>query len=116
MQYLLLIYEAEEIWESKTPEEQGEVIAQHQRMSDKMTADGVTFSGQALMPTSSAVCVKVKNGQKQLRDGPFAETKEQLGGFYLIDVETMEQAVEYAAMLPHAEAGTLEVRPVAVFD
>ncbi len=113
MQYLLLIYEAEEIWESKTPEEQGEVIAQHQRMSEKMTADGVSFTGQALMPTSSAVCVRMKNGQKQLRDGPFAETKEQLGGFYLIDVESMEQAIEYASMLPHAEVGTMEVRPIA---
>lgn len=113
MQYLLLIYEAEEIFESKTQEEKEAVFAGHNAMSAKMKENGVTFTGQALMPTSTALSVKVSGGKRQVRDGPFAETKEQLGGFYLIDVPTIEDAVEYAAMLPHAASGTMEVRAIA---
>ena len=77
-----------------------------------MAMDGVEVSGEALSPTSTAVSVRNRAGKIQISDGPFAETKEQLGGFYLVDVETMAQALEYAAMIPTADFGTVEVRPV----
>lgn len=113
MQYLLMIYEAEEIWESKTDEEKGAVLAVHRQLNEKMDADGVAHSGEPLQPTSTAVCIRRRNGDTQVSDGPFAETKEQLAGFYLVDVESLDQAMEYAAMIPTAEFGTIEVRPVA---
>lgn len=113
MQYLLLIYEAEEIFESKSDDEKREVLAQHQAMQNAMDNAGVTWTGQPLMPTATAKSVQVKGTQSHVRDGPFAETKEQLGGFYLVDVPTLEDAVKYAAMLPHAVTGTMEVRAVA---
>ena len=113
MQYLLLIYEAEEIWESKTEDEQRAVLARHQQLHQRMEADGVTWTGEPLMPTATAVSVRSRNGARQVTDGPFAETKEQLGGFYLVDVESVEQAIAYAELLPNSETGTVEVRPLA---
>ena len=113
MQYLLLIYEAEEIWENKSEEERGQVLARHAQLREKMNADGVEFTAQPLMPTATAVSLHRKNGQLQVSDGPFAETKEQLAGFYLFDVDSLEAAIEYAQMLPYPDWGTLELRPVA---
>ena len=112
MKYLILIYEAEEIWENKTDDEKREEIAGHGALHAKMAMDGVEVSGEALSPTSTAVSVRNRAGKIQISDGPFAETKEQLGGFYLVDVETMAQALEYAAMIPTADFGTVEVRQV----
>ena len=112
MQYMLLIYEAEEIWENKNEAEKAEVLAGHRVLNDRLTSDGVDFMGEPLMPTATAVSVRNRNGQRQVSDGPFAETKEQLAGFYMVDVETLEQALEYAALIPNADGGTIEVRPL----
>ena len=112
MQYLLLIYEAEEIWESKTEDEKRAVLAGHGQLAARLQADGIEFSGQPLMSTSTAVSVRKRGGELQVTDGPFAETKEALAGFYMVDVETIEQAMTYAGLIPHAETGTIEVRPV----
>ena len=113
MQYLLLIYEAEQVWESKTDAEKREALAGHGALNAKMDADGITHTGQPLMPTSTALSVRRRGGDVQVTDGPFAETKEQLSGFYLVDVDSMDAALEYAAMIPHSDTGTIEVRPVA---
>ena len=86
-------------------------MAGHTRLSEQMGADGVAFDGQPLMATSTAVSVRHSAGETQITDGPFAETKEQLGGFYVVDVPGMEDALRYAAMIP--TTGTIEVRPVA---
>lgn len=112
MQYLLMIYEAEEIWENKSVEEKREVLTHHGALRERLLADGVEFSGKPLMPTTTAVTVRKRGGQIQVSDGPFAETKEQLAGFYLLDVDSLEAAMEYAALIPNAETGTIEVRPV----
>lgn len=112
MQYMLLIYEAEEIWENKNDAEKAEVLAGHRALNERLHADGVTFTGEPLMPTATAVSLRRRNGQTQISDGPFAETKEQLAGFYLVDVDSLEQAMEYAAMIPNNDAGTIEVRPL----
>ena len=78
MQYLLLIYEAEEIWENKTDEEKRAVLAQHSVLGEQLSADGVEFSGKPLRSTTTAVSVRQRAGKTQISDGPFAETKEQL--------------------------------------
>lgn len=113
MQYLIMIYEAEEIWESKTEDEKKAVLDRHRVLNEKLQGNGVTYTAQPLQPTSTAVCLRERDGDLQVSDGPFAETKEQLAGFYLVDVETLEQAMDYAAMIPTVEFGTVEVRPVA---
>lgn len=112
MKYLLLIYEAEEIWDNKTDDEKRAVIERHMSLGERMTNDGIEFAGNALQSTATAVSVRKRGGDMQVSDGPFAETKEQLAGFYLVDVETIEQAMEYAALIPHSETGTIEVRPI----
>ncbi|MEM7219425.1 MAG: YciI family protein [Pseudomonadota bacterium] len=112
MQYLLMIYEAEEIWDNKSDDEKRAVLAQHGALGERLSGDGVEFSGQALMPTATAVSLRQRGGSVQATDGPFAETKEQLTGFYLIDVDSIEKAMEYAALIPHVETGTIEVRPI----
>lgn len=113
MQYLLMIYEAEELWASKTVAEQSLVMQQHQLLNKKLRADGVAYIGHPLMPTTTSMSLRVRGGSRQVTDGPFAETREQLAGFYLIDVQTLDRALEYAAMIPDAATGTVEVRPVA---
>ncbi len=112
MQYLLLIYEAEEIWENKSLEEKRAVLAGHGALHERLQADGIEHSGQPLMPTATAVSLRNRGGDLQVSDGPFAETKEQLAGFYLVDVESLEAAMEYAALIPHVATGTIEVRPI----
>ena len=112
MQYLLLIYEAEEIWDSKTDDEKRAVLADHGLLHERLQQDGVSYSGEPLMPTATAVSLRNRGGNLQVSDGPFAETKEQLAGFYLVDVDSVEQALEYAALIPHVHTGTIEVRPL----
>lgn len=86
----------------------------------KFTADtqnaGVYLGGEALEPVESATSVQVRDGEVLTTDGPFAETKEQLGGFYLLECETLDEAISWAAKIPHAKNGTIEVRPVPNFD
>jgi len=74
--------------------------------------DGVMLGGEALQDTSTATTVRVRNGKTETMDGPFAETKEQLGGFYLLDCANLDEAIKYAAMIPSAEHGCVEIRPV----
>ena len=113
MKYLLLIYEAEEIWENKTEEERRAVLAGHEVLNGRLESNSVEWAGQPLLPTSSAVSLRQRSGRREVFDGPFAETKEQLAGFYLIDVASLEDAIEYAALIPASHTGTIEVRPVA---
>jgi len=94
MQYLLLIYEAEEIWESKSDDEKRAVLADHGLLNEQLQADGITYSGRPLMPTATAVSLRKRGGELQVSDGPFAETKEQLAGFYLVDVDSLEKAMK----------------------
>ena len=113
MQYLLLIYEAEEIWESKTEAEKGRTMAAHRDLNARLTADGITYRGEPLMPVATALTVRRRGAEVDVTDGPFATTKEQLAGFYLIDCESIEQALSYAQDLPESATGSIEVRPVA---
>jgi hypothetical protein len=115
MQYMLLIYdnEAEMLANRKGA---GEVMmAEYREFTDSILKSGNMKAGDALQPTSTATCVRIRNGKTLTTDGPFAETKEQLGGYYLIEAKDLDEATKIAARVPSAKSGTIEVRPVRVF-
>ena len=109
MQYALLIYV--EPWDP-TDEENMEVMKAYNAFTADIVASGVMRGGEALEDAKTATSVRVRNGQTLITDGPFAETKEEFGGFYLIDVANLDEAVKWAAKIPGASRGTIEIRPV----
>ncbi|WIG58835.1 MAG: DGPFAETKE domain protein [Ktedonobacterales bacterium] len=114
MQYALLIY-TEEVRDSQaTQQEQAAVMAAYNAFSAEFK-DKIA-GGEALLPTSSATTVRAREGKTLTTDGPFAETKEQLGGFYLVNAENLDEAIQIAAKIPGAQHGSIEVRPVMEFD
>ena len=116
MQYLLLIYSNEKADETMSEEKRAQVFNGYMAFTQKVKDLGVYLGGEALQPISTATSVRVKNGKMMTTDGPFAETKEQLGGFYFLDCKDLDQALQLAAEIPTAEHGTVEVRPVMKFD
>lgn len=114
MRYVLLIYGDQEFGSKLSPEEQqAQLVAYNafgERFKDKI------LGGDALMPTPSATTVRVRDGKSLTIDGPFAETKEQLGGFYLVKCENLDEAIQMAAQIPGALHGSIEVRPVMEFE
>ena len=111
MQYLLLIYEDEKRFASGYPQDElNEYFAFGKRHAEAIKG------GNALQPTHSAKTVRVRNGQTLATDGPFAETKEQLGGFYLVEANSAEEAASLAAEIPAARFGSVEVRPIQKFS
>lgn len=112
MKYALLIYGDEAIWNTLSQPEMEKVYAEHGAYSEAMVAAGILRGGEELQPVSTAASVRFAGGATKTVDGPFAETKEQLAGFYLIEVDTIEQALEWAARMPGMTAGTVEVRPL----
>jgi hypothetical protein len=119
MQYLLLIYGDEqarnEQWERMSEAEQKQAMDQWWTYTKELEDAGVNVGGEALHSTESAKTVRVRDGEQLVTDGPFAETKEQLGGYYLIDVDSEEDALRWAAKVPAAPYGSVEVRQVMVF-
>ncbi len=111
MQYMLLIY-AEEMAPQGTPEEQQAEMAKWFKYTEDLQAAGVMVAGDPLQDTSTATTVRVRNDETLTTDGPFAETKEVLGGYYLIDVEHLDDALKWAAACPGAAYGSIEVRPL----
>ena len=116
MQYLALIYTNESKDAAMTPQEQGEVFNAYMKYTGDVKQAGVWVAGEALQPVSTATTVRVRDGEVITTDGPFAETKEQLGGFYLLECENLDQAIEWASKIPAAQHGSIEVRPLMVFD
>jgi hypothetical protein len=116
MKYVLLIYSDENRWENVSEEEQASIIQEYYAYSDEIDKAGAAIGGNALQTTSSATSVRVRDGEQLVTDGPFAETKEQLGGFYVVDVDSLDEAIQWAAKIPSARFGTVEIRPVMVFD
>ena len=114
MQYMLLIYGAGDSWETLTPEQQQEIGTAYFAYSEELQAAGKMVAGDALQPTSTATSVRVRDGETLTTDGPFAETKEVLGGYYLIDVDTLDEALDWAAKIPSARYGFIEVRPIVM--
>lgn len=119
MKYAILIYDentANPSPEPPDPEMWGQVMAQYNAYTKALTDAGVNLGGEALQPNPTATTIRVRDGNTVTTDGPFAETKEGLGGFYLIDVKDLDDALAWAAKCPGAWYGTVEVRPVASFE
>jgi len=116
MQYLCLIYEAESDFFSRSKEEQDAIMGEYFTFTNGIQEGGQFVSGDALMPTQTATTVRVRDGKVVSSDGPFAETKEQLGGYYLLECKDLDEAIALAAKIPAARNGSIEVRPVMVFD
>lgn len=116
MKYALLIYEAEKIWASLSKEEQGQIFNEYGSLTQEFAKSGKMTGCEPLEPTSTATTVRVRNGKVATVDGPFAETKEQLGGIYVIDAKDLDEAIAWAAKIPGARTGSIEIRPVMKFD
>ena len=112
MKYLCLIYDDESKWATMPKEQADALMGEYFAFTDGIRQSGQYVAGEALQPTATATTVRVRNGKVSTTDGPFAETKEQLGGFYLIDVAGEAEALEWAAKLPGAKHGSIEVRPL----
>lgn len=112
MQFLALIYAGED----QDDVDVETLIAQYQVFEEQLETAGNLLGGNALEAVSTATSVRVRNGQSELIDGPFAETKEQLGGYYLLECKDLDEALKWAAKIPSARYGTIEIRPVMVFD
>lgn len=109
MKYMLLIYSAEEGW---TPEERDQCMAKSRNICHELATEGKFVAASPLQPVAMATSVRMREGKKQVTDGPFAETTEQLGGFYIIDVSDLDEAIGVASRLPPAKKGTVEIRPL----
>ncbi len=116
MQYILLIYAAESVEPAYGTPEFDQLIADYGTFSQEASEAGVLLGGNALQPVATATSVSTKGGQTTITDGPFAETREMLGGYYLLDCKDLDEALAYAAKIPSAAHGTVEVRPVMTFD
>jgi hypothetical protein len=112
MKYLLSIYESEAAWESLPEAEQEKAFGEYMGLSADLRSSGKYVAAEPLQPVATASTVRVREGKTLVTDGPFAETREQLGGFYLIDVESLDEALAIAARIPGARTGGVEVRPV----
>jgi len=116
VKYLCLIYEDEKNW-TKMPKEQSDaVMGEYFAFTENIKKSGQMLGGEALQPTQAATTVRVRGGKISTTDGPFAETKEQLGGYYLIDAKDLNDAIQVAAKIPSARFGSIEVRPLMEFN
>ena len=116
MKYLCLIYENEKGWEEMPKEQADAAMGEYFAFTDSIRKSGQYVAGDALHPTQTATTVRVRNGKTLTTDGPFAETKEQLGGYYLIDAKDLDDAIQVAARIPSARWGSVEIRPVVDFS
>ena len=116
MQYMLLIYSDEKAGADMSKDAMDAVMADYMAYTEAIEKSGLLRAGEALHPTSAATTVRVQNGKRVTTHGPFAETKEQLGGFYMIECQNLDEAIEWAAKCPGARAGSIEVRPVVDFS
>ena len=113
-QYMILIYSPTE--GGPSPEEMQAEFPRWMEYTQSLQDAGVMVAGDALQPIDTATTVRVRDGETVLTDGPFAETKEVLGGYYIVDVPNLDEALKWAAKIPSAPYGSVEVRPVMVFD
>jgi hypothetical protein len=112
MQYMLLIYENEAERTGRSPEEMKRFHGEYGEFTQSIIASGQFKAGDALQSSSTATTVRVRNGKQLVTDGPFAETREQLGGYYLVEAKDLDEARALAARIPSARHGSIEVRPV----
>jgi hypothetical protein len=111
MKYLCLIYENEQAWANAPKDKIDAMMGEYYAFSDDIRKSGHYVGGSGLQPTTTATTVRVRNGKVSTTDGPFAETKEQLGGFYLIEAKDLNDAIQVASRIPGAKLGSIEIRP-----
>jgi len=116
MKYALLIYASEQDWASQSDEQAQAVNQEYMAFTKDIIDRGLMKGGEALQGTATATTVRVREGETLTTDGPFAETKEQLGGFYLVEAKDLDEAIEVAARIPDVRRGSIEVRPVMEID
>lgn len=112
MQYMALIYADEDAWETLDENERADVYRRYRKLAEEARAAGVMVGGDELASTRDATTVRVREGQSLVTDGPYAETKEGLGGYFLFECGSIDEAVDWAARIPTAKRGAVEVRPV----
>ena len=112
MKYMLLICRDEPVWDKMSASERQEIYGKIVEISDELTARGQYLGGSPLFPSSSATSVRVRDGKRLVTDGPFAETREHLGGYFLIEAPDLDGAINVASRIPGARKGTVEIRPV----
>jgi hypothetical protein len=116
MQYLMLIYTDESREPHPGTPEGDAYFNEYMAYTEEVKQKNLMLGSNALQPVATATTVRVREGKTETTDGPFAETKEQLGGYYLLDCKDLDEAIEYAAKIPSARAGSIEIRPVMLFE
>jgi hypothetical protein len=112
MKYMLLIHVNEQFWDELSENDKQLAYVEYRKLIEQVKSSGKYIGSARLHPSSSAASVRLRDGRRIVTDGPFAETREQLGGYFIVDVETADEAVAIAEMIPAARHGTIEVRPV----
>jgi hypothetical protein len=112
MKYMLLIYHDEQSWEALTEAERQQIYLEYRKLRGELESRGKFVTGSQLQPVTTATTVRVRDRKELITDGPFAETHEQLGGYFLIEAENLDEATSIAARIPSARTGTIEIRPL----
>ncbi|HWK11189.1 MAG TPA: YciI family protein [Vicinamibacterales bacterium] len=112
MKYMLLIHDEEAGWAKVNEAERSKIMAGYRQLVEELKSSGQYVTGSQLAPTSAATSVRVRNGKRLVTDGPFAETREQLGGYFLVEVANLDEAIAIAERIPSVHFGTIEVRPL----
>src|ERR1700674_3556713 len=116
MEYLLLIYHSETDWGKTTPADESALYQEYGQLRDELSGKGKFLGGSQLTPTTMATTVRVRDGKRVVTDGPFAETKEQLGGYFLMDANDLGEAIAVAGRIPASREGSIEIRPLVVMQ
>ena len=116
MKYLCLIYDDEKKWETMSKADADAYMGEYFAFTDAIKGSGHYIAGEALQPVQTATTVRSRNGKLSTTDGPFAETKEQLGGYYLIEARDLNDALQVAQRIPSVRTGSIEVRPIQEFN
>jgi hypothetical protein len=116
MQYMLLIYSEPGQWEDLSDDERNAMYARYGALSQELRNRNALIAGDELQAVTTATSVRIRDGETTITDGPFAETKEALGGYYLIEAESLDESIEWAAKIPAAGHGVVEVRPVVMHE
>ena len=112
MRYMLLIYSPESYWQTISEQERGKIYQEYLDFTDSIRKSGHWLAGDPLERTAAATTVRVRNGKAMATDGPFAETREQLGGYYIIEAKDLDEATAIAERVPSSRIGSIEVRPI----
>ena len=112
MKYLLLIYHNEQSWSGITEADRQKIYGEYRQLREELVSKGQFVTGSQLQPITTATSVRVREGKELITDGPFAETHEQLGGYFLVEAKNLDEATSIAARIPSARTGSIEVRPL----